>query len=362
MEINNERITQYLTKNLEEYIFDELSQDYLEKASVKDIMMGIPVPIDRNDLRGVSVLKLAQNMSVVLGCDPGFKYKDKYIAYILKNFDERFAEGLIAQGVNFAQKEEFTKAVIQFRAALVINPELADAYYFYGRALKDCYEHSEDEDYVGNFKAESMMAFETATIKNPQLAEAYYFLGYCYVNMGLYMKTKLTWDEYSRLTAKKLIEDPPKDEEARKEMEKTYQEIQERLGQLETPVKIEQGYNMILSGKFQDGINTLKPYTDSEYNKWWPLWYYLATAYTNLGLLAEGDAGAVDEVAAAAYEEAARNHLEVLKLSPSNEDSMVELVELYTKLGNREKAEKYEKKLEVVQNNRLEDKKLKEAE
>lgn len=360
MDIKSTRITKYLTPKLENYIFDELSPTYLEKAGVKDIMLGVPVPIDKTDLSGISVLKLTQNMSFVLGCDPNFKYADKYIEYILKNFDERFADGLIAQGAGMAEKEDFEGAVIQFRAALQIDPENAEAYYCYGRGLKDCYEHEEnDEEYIGNFKAEAMEAFETCTIKNPEFADAFYYLGYCYVNMGLYMKAKLTWDEYARLTAKILIENPPKDESFRKEMENTFQEIQDRLSQLEAPCQIEKGYNMILSGKYEDGIKVLKRFTDSEYKTWWPLWYYLATAYTNLGLLAEGEVGTVDDVAASAFEEAIRNHLEVLKLSPSNENSMEELIDLYSKLGNSEKVDKYVKKLEVVKHNRALDKEQK---
>ena len=53
---------------------------------------------------------------------------------------------------------------------------------------------------MGRFKAESLEAFEIATIKNPQLAEAFYFLGYSYVNLGLYIKAKLTWDEFMKLS------------------------------------------------------------------------------------------------------------------------------------------------------------------
>ena len=38
-----------------------------------------------------------------------------------------------------------------------------------------------------------------------------------------------------------------------------------RLAQLAEPVKIEEGYNMILTGKFEEGIKALKPYTDGKF-------------------------------------------------------------------------------------------------
>ena len=60
-------------------------------------------------------------MAFVIGCDPSFKYKDNYIAYILRTFDKRFAEGLIADGVEHAAGKDYEYACIQFRAAMQID-------------------------------------------------------------------------------------------------------------------------------------------------------------------------------------------------------------------------------------------------
>jgi len=360
MNIKNEKVTKYLTPLLTEYIFDEFSDDYLEKADVKEIMHKIPAPIDKNDLKGLSIVKLAENMAFVLGCDPKFNYSDKYIEFIDKFFGKKFSEGLITKGIKLSLGEDLLKACVYFRAAIIIDNEKSDAYYFYGRALKDLYEKAEDEEFIGIFKAESIKAFETATLKENPNRDAFYYLGYSYVNMGLYVKAQVTWKEYIELASKDLESLGDEKSDEKDEIEDAYKEIADRLAQLEIPVKIENGYNMILAGRFQDGINILKPYTESEYNTWWPLWYYLATAYANLGLISEGEVGMVDEVVSAAYEEAIKCHLEVLKLSPSNQDSMEELCELYGKLGDTEKVAKYQKKLEIVNNNILQDKKEKE--
>ena len=45
-------------------------------------------------------------MAFVIWVDPAFQYRDNYIAYILRRFDKRFAEGLIADGVEWASKND----------------------------------------------------------------------------------------------------------------------------------------------------------------------------------------------------------------------------------------------------------------
>ena len=169
------------------------------------------------------------------------------------------------------------------------------------------------------FKAESIEAFEKVTLRRPDFADGYYFLGYGYINLGLYVKAKLTWQEFIRLS---------QDEEKK-------QEISQRLSALDEPVEIEEGYNLILSGRFEEGKNVLKKYKSGKFSDWWPLWYYLGTADLALGLA----------------EEAAEEFKKVLTLSPSNREAMEELTMIYQSLGNEEIAEKYRKKIKIVAEN-----------
>lgn len=323
-----DRIYQFLAPHLKEMIFDELSYGYLEKAGLKDILADVPVPLRKDELSKITTLSIARSMAFVIGCDPAFQYKDNYVAYILRMFDKRFAEALIADGVDGAAKNDFDYACIQFRAAMQVDPDNVNSYYCYGRACKDAYELGEDEDFVGRFKAEALEAFEIATMKDPTHAEAHYFLGYGYLNMGLYLKAKLTWDEFMKLS----------------DNEEMKKEIAERLQQLEQPVEIEKAYNLVLAGKFEEGIAGLEPYKEGQYSQWWPLWYYLGTAYTYLE----------------DYEQALESFHKVLSLSPSNAEAIEALAGLYEKTGDSEKQQKYEKKLEVVKANAEADRKLKE--
>lgn len=372
-----DRIGELLTEHLKEMVFDELSDAYLKKAGVEDILKGVPVPIRKTEMTGITVLKIALNMGFVFGVDPGFKYKDNYIQYILRNFDKNFSNGLIAKGLDEAQEEKFEESCIYFRAAIQVDPDNANAYYCYGRGLKDRYERmSQDdemadigtydrsarEDIIGRYKAESMEAFEVAVEKDPKLADGYYYLGYAYLNMGLYVKAKLVWDKYMELSGAEPLTGDANTDKVRKEAR---EDIELRLAQLEEPVKIEEGYNLILTGKFEEGISALKPYTDGKFAGWWPLWFYLGTAYRELAKASraeyeaagEGDASS-DEVTRAAYEEAAKHFTQVLRLDPSNKDAMNELIEIYKFLSDSRMVEKYTKKIAIISENAEADREL----
>ena len=62
-----DRIGGYLIPRIEnEYLFDELSDSYLEKAGIADILAGVPVPIKKTELEGLSTVNIARNMSFVI--------------------------------------------------------------------------------------------------------------------------------------------------------------------------------------------------------------------------------------------------------------------------------------------------------
>lgn len=316
-----DRIGKYLIPHLREMIFDQLSDNYLKKAGLDDILSGVPVPVRVGEVSGLTTLKIGQNMAFVIGCDINFKHRESYIAYITRLFTKEFAKPLINEGVDGAAKKDFDYACIMFRAALLIDPENPDALYCYGRACRDAYERGEDEDFVGRFKAEALEAFEKLTMTKPDFDMGFYFLGYAYLNMGLYIKAKLTWDDFMKLSSND-------------DMKKEIGEWQEKLRE---PVKIEEGYNMILSGRLREGIRILEGYReDPRFNNWWPLWYYLGLAYDELG-----------------DDEAAKECLlRVLPLSPSNTQVMEALASIYRAEGNTEMAEKYRRKVKIVNENR----------
>ena len=45
-----DRIGHYLVPHLSEMVFDELSDGYLERAGITDILKGVPVPVRKSEL------------------------------------------------------------------------------------------------------------------------------------------------------------------------------------------------------------------------------------------------------------------------------------------------------------------------
>lgn len=323
MELRNreDRVKAYLVRLLQDnVIFDELSYDFLEKVGVMDELKDVPVPIMKKHLDSISTVTLGEGMAFVMGADPDFEHTDSYIKYINKVLGEEFPKYLINQGVETAAANDFDYACILFRAVLLLEPDMPDALYCYARACKDSYELGDEEDYIARFKAESIEAFELVTLARPEFDMGFYFLGYGYLNLGLYIKAKLTWDDFMRLT------------DGNEEKNELREEIQGRLSLLEEPINIEKGYNMVLNGDYSDGVNMLQKYTDSEYKTWWPLWYYLATAKAEQGMV----------------EEAVEDYKVALKYSPSNIDIMERLIDLS---DDQVMIDKYTKKVEVIKRN-----------
>ena len=84
-QVLQDRIGEYLVPYLDDFLFDELSENYLKKAGIADILSGVPVPTRKSELSGgLSTLTIAKNMAYVIGCDINFKHRDNYVAYIVR--------------------------------------------------------------------------------------------------------------------------------------------------------------------------------------------------------------------------------------------------------------------------------------
>ena len=335
-----DRIGSYLEKINHDMLFDELSEDYLKEAGVFDLLEGVPVPITVSD-EGLSNVSIALGMARIIGADNNFRYADNYMAYIKRTLGDTAVRVLISEAAKSANEKNFEVACMYLRTALFIDPKSVDALYLYARACQDAYQQEEDdENYIGSFKAESLELFELLTMLHPDFPMGYYFLGYGYLNLGLYTKAKLTWDQFMEMTedTKKAIGfDTSLDEDALSDFRL---DIAIRLDNLTLAIEIEDGINAVLTGNYIKGREILEKHGAGKYSEWWPLWYYLAGAHSGLG---DGQK-AID-----CFKRA-------LKLSPSNLEVMGELLEVYKALGDTENIEKYEKKIEIIKKN-LEDEK-----
>ena len=325
-------------------MFAELSGDYLERIGAREILTAVPVPIrgagDGEGTGATDAHDIVLDMARIVGSDPFFVYADRYTEFIKFAAGEQAEPMLVSEGARAADEGDYYDACKLLRAALRIDPKSRAALYLYARVCKAVYENEAeafaagagDEEKLGLFKAESLESFELLTMIHPEFAMGYYFLGYAYLNLGLYLKTKLTWQDFMKYSSGEELDTADMDDDVLAELR---DEISGRLEELEDPVRIEQGCNKIMSGDYQGGKEILDEFREGPYAEWWPLWHYLGIAESSLGHT----------------EDAAQCYKRVLRLSPSNTDAMEELAAIYALAGDEENANKYRNKIRIVKEN-----------
>lgn len=346
-----DRIGKYLIDGLKDYLFSQLSEEYLARAGLLEILKGIPVPLTRGDAKALaetsdfSLAKIGQNMLFVIGCDPNFRYARAYVDAIRVVATEKTGGLLLQEARGYAENGNCERACIYLRATICLfeqgsetmddgaqamndhegaKQDYAAALFEYALACRAMYLAEEDnEDYIGRFKAEAMEYFELATLAAPEIAEPYYYLGFAYINIGLYKKAELAWDSFMGLSDSK-TDDP--------EIYKMRKEIKKKLDELTQPVLIEEGCNLVATGRYEEGIERLEQFVDSDFSRWWPLHYYLGIAYEGTGK----------------FTAAVKSFKTVLKLNASHIESMQELVSIYAAAGDEENKVKYMQKIDII--------------
>ena len=323
-----DKLKDYLEGISRDFLFDELSAEYLEEKHL-EFLNGVSLPFKASDLvefktNGLDITRIADNMALTVGSNTHFPYVGAYIKFFAKFFDEKLVDVFTTKASEALIKEQFRTSAAYYRAALCLSSNDQKAMFGYACCCREWYLSLEGEDDVDELvtilKADAMEYYEWSCEEYPDFAAAYYYLGYCYLNLALYAKASFVWRRYLQLS------DSESDE---------YKEIKERIDSLEDPVKIEGGINKLLAGKYEEGLRILEPYVESSYSNWWPLHYYLASAYNQLGFI----------------EEAIEGFKRVLTLAPSNEDSILALAQIYRELGDTENTQKYEKKYDLVRRN-----------
>lgn len=322
MLIPSKKLNVYFRKFLNDFVFSEMSPELLGRFDGGSVLMDVPVPIDRETVQamsrgeGLSIPRLAENMTLVVGADPEFRFAEKYAGFMQRVFGGKAHEGMNKAGEKCATDGNMEKACVYFRAALLLEPDYFEAMYSYAMTCREIYMAAGDEEKIGFFKAEAFRYLESVTELYPDFADAFYFLGYAYINMGLYSKAGLTWESF--------LEKSDNTEQR--------EEILERMEQLREPIEIERGVNEVAAGRFDSGIAVLERYKTGDYDKWWPLHYYLGIGYS----------------AAGKVEESIESFKRVLAINPSHVDSMEELADIYAALGDAVNEKKYREKIKIL--------------
>jgi len=328
-----DRVRPYLLCVAEAFDFYALSDSYLARGGLSDLLRGVAVPLRAEGSAsadggvsaadgGVSAETLAGNMARVLGADPRFRWRQAYAAVILRVYGDEALRRLTEDARACAAQGRHEEACALCRAALALRYDDLPAMEGYALSLTALYKQADgkDESYVGNLKAEALEYLELMTDFYPGFSPGWYHLGYLYLNLGLYKKAQLAWERFIETTGG----EPAHAEEVR--------EIAQRLRQIEDPVRIEQGVNEALAGRYEACVEILEPYRKGRYGGWWPLWRWLGAAYAHTGRREE---------AVAAFKEA-------LRVRPSATEVMEELAEVFEALGDSANAQKYREKIELI--------------
>lgn len=329
-----DKLKQYFSNQLNSFIFSELSAEFLCAADL-DFLEGTPVPLTQDDLRGfvgsgVSTTQIADNMAVVIGSDTHFKYAEKYLRYLNKLFSTDLVKVFAGKAEEAFKIGNYRKAMAYLRAGMMFREEDLTAIYAYACGCRYWYlsmeGSDEDQELIKVLKNEAFMYFDGLTTLYPEFPKGWYYLGYSYINAGQYLKAQIAWKHYIKAAGAVHAEN------GASEPEEDIKEITDRLAELDDPVKIEHGVGLLKAGHTMEALKILEPYVNTDYNKWWPLHFYLGCAYRELDCDAEAIEG----------------FLNVLKLSPSNAEAMDALAELYARAGDAEKSEKYRTKAALV--------------
>lgn len=323
IKLREDRIGRYFRKYLNKFVFVEFSPEFMAKNKAGHLMKGVPIPLRKKEVKefaggsGIDFLVLAENMTWVMGCDPHFKYTNNYCEILKKLYNYKLYEGMMKEGRDFAERGEMDNACIHFRAALCMKHDYLHAMYSYARACRVMYENSRNEEYIGRFKAEALDWFEILTETHPRFAMGYYYLGYSYLNMGLYGKAQLAWQNFLKFGRNG----------------KDRREITKRIQQISHPVAIEDGCLKVSAGRYEEGIEILEPYLKSQFNDWWPLHYYLGRGYVQADRISD----------------AVAEFKKVLMTNGSHVETMKELLSIYEVQDDKANIKKYKEKIALIE-------------
>ncbi|MGO1369600.1 MAG: tetratricopeptide repeat protein [Senegalia sp. (in: firmicutes)] len=301
-------------KRVEEYFKQKTNDIYFVELKDKDI----PYPLIAKDLvseiqtnEEVDELKIknfVDGMIYLLGIDPKFKYKDEYLEF-LYSYDNNIEGYILSEGIKkLNDADDIDDALVYLRSLINIDNKNVKGIYSYALALetKAINFYNKNEIKEGDiFFNKSTFMFETILDIDASFSLAYYKLGFHYRNIKQFKKAEIIWRKFINMTS----------------IDELIDEINLQLKVIEDDVSYEEGYNLVLTGKANEGLEKLLPLAENQ-GDWWNLLFFIGLAYRQLGN----------------YSEAVNYFEKVLIFEPKQVDTLNELGLSYANLGKNEKA------------------------
>jgi len=319
------RIEKYLLERSEDLVFITIEESGELNLDGYDIPSdGLKVPIksevlvksikDNKAQEELNMVSMVDAMIYIQGIDSGFAFNNEYDKFIdafskKVSFDKMQYMGYMS--TKAYDRGEPTEAIIYIRSFLRQAPNDVMALYQYAIICQELslrYQKDEKLKEMNDFLLEALESLEKIIEIDDNFALAYYQLGFHYSNQSQFLKTKLIWQRAIDLG----IEDD------------LVAELQDNLEKMDFKVRYEQGYNLVLQGNPQEGLDYLLPLEEGNPD-WWNLLFMIALAYKNMGEIGQ-----------------AKTYLEkILMMRPTQVDSLVEMALCYASEGNLEVAIDY---------------------
>jgi len=320
-------IEEYFEEKTDNIYFIQLKEEANPQLSDLKFNTNIPLPLivsnllkEIQDGKAVEELNLkyiVEGIIYTLGVEPDFKHRKEYLN-LLYSYDSNIEGYILAEGIKRINDNIIEEGMVYLRALISMDTENIRGLYSYGLALEgkaiDYYNKNEIND--GNvFFKESTKQFEIILDIDPSFDLAYYKLGYHYRNTKQFKKSELIWKKFINMTSQ----------------DELIKEIELQLKGIEDDVQYEEGYNLILTGKSQEGLEKLLPLTQDN-GDWWNLLFIVGLGYRQLGN----------------YNEAIRYFHKVLILEPNQVDALNEIGLCYANIGKLDEAiSKFDKAIEI---------------
>lgn len=310
-----DEIKNYLKEKATALSFVELkaSASKNEKALPPDL----PIPILTSDL-AQGILKetfeeqidfkaVMKGIIYLLGADRDFVYAKDYQAILRRHEEE--AKKLLIFHIHEAETHENLEDLLIFSSAYAaVFPEDKKALFFYALALEkkawDLFQRR-DKKWGHYFLTASDEHFHAVLSLDEEDGPTLYKLGHHAKYRGEYIRAKIFFEKFLKVN----------------EDEALATEIKVILSDIADYVTYEEGYQLVFSGKSQEGLDKLEPLYE-KYKDWWHLSFVLGLAYRQMEY----------------YDEAIEALERALLYSPDNVMAMNELAICKASIGLEEEA------------------------
>lgn len=263
----------------------------------------LAVKIKEGDVEQIPVVALIKGLVYAVGAQVELPYRSFYID-LLKHIDSEISMRILSDGIRLAEEGQYSNAILYFNTVLAMDNESIDALYNMGRAFDDL----SDKEVRNDLKVLSKWCYEKTIVIDPNFTYGHFSLGFALYNDEKFSDAERHW---LQALGGSLSED-------------MREELIVGLGKVKDRATYERGYELILAGRVEEGLEMLKALED-DHDEWWNLLFFIGLGYRMMEQ----------------YEDALGYFLKVMTLNTGHIKTMNEIAICLLSLGDFAEAERY---------------------